>query len=475
MTDPLKVDLCVIGAGSAGLSVAAAASQMGLKVVLIEKAKMGGDCLNYGCVPSKSLLAAAKCANTMRHSDVFGISKVEPQVDYLKLRDHIRGVIEKIAPHDSVERFTGLGVTVILGAARFVNRRTIDVGGERVVAKRFVIATGASPATPPIPGLAETPFLTNETIFDLAEKPEHLIVIGGGPIGCELAQAHLLLGAKVTVLELFNILPKDDAECADIIRQKMLSQGLQLFERIKVDSVKKTSSGVAVDINIDGNKQTIEGSHLLVSAGRKLNIDGLDLEKAGVKFSDRGIAVDARLRTSNKKIFAIGDVIGSFQFTHIASYHAGIVIRNALFHLPAKVDYKSLPWVTYTEPEMAHVGLNEVMAKDKGVQYKILKMDVSEIDRNQAEHQTDGLIKVLVTPKGKILGATIVGAEAGELILPWCLAIQNNLKISAMASVIVPYPTRNDISKRVAGSFFTKTLYSPKMKRIIRFLANFTK
>jgi len=469
----LKMDLCVIGAGSGGLSVAAAASQMGLKVVLIEKGKMGGDCLNYGCVPSKSLLAAAKRANAMRHAEAFGISNVVPDIDYLKLRDHIRGVIEKIAPHDSVERFTGLGVTVVLGEARFVERNVVDVGGERITAKRFVIATGALPAVPPIPGLDQTPYLTNETIFDLSEKPEHLIVIGGGPIGCELAQAHLLLGAKVTVMDIFTILPKDDLECVDVVRQQLLAEGLQLFENIKIDRIEKSALGVSVMIEVDGNKQSIDASHLLVSAGRKPNINGLTLEKAGVKFTQRGIVVDARLRTSNKRIFAIGDVIGGFQFTHTAGYHAGIVIRNALFHLPSKVDYKALPWVTYTEPEMAHVGFNEAMAKEKGLDYRILKTDFSEIDRSQAEHQTEGLIKVLVTPKGKILGATIVGAEAGELILPWVLAIQNNLKIAAMASVVVPYPTRNDISKRVAGSFFTKTLYSPKMKRVVRFLAKF--
>ena len=469
----ITVDLCILGAGSGGLSVASAASQMGLNVALIEKNKMGGDCLNYGCVPSKSILAAAKCAKIIRDTEPFGIENTEPKVDYTKLRDHIRGVIETIAPHDSVERFTGLGVTVLLGPACFVERNVVEVNDQRIKAKRFVIATGSRASIPPIPGLDQVPYLTNETIFDLSEKPEHLIVIGGGPIGCELAQAHCLLGTKVTLLEVFNILPKDDSECVDVIRQHLLSDGMNLYEKVKVDRIEKTSTGIAVSIVRDGKKETIEGSHLLIATGRKPNVNDLGLEKAGVKYTERGILVDSRLRTSNKRIFAVGDVAGGFQFTHIAGYHAGIVIRNALFHLPAKVDYKAVPWVTYTKPEMAHVGLNEAMAKDKGIRYQILTTPFSDIDRSQAERQTKGLIKVLVSPKGVILGTTIVGAEAGELILPWVLAIQNNLKIGAMAGVIVPYPTRNDISKRVAGSFYTKTLYSPKVQRIVRFLAKF--
>lgn len=469
----INTDLCIIGAGSGGLSVAAAASQMGLNVVLIEKGKMGGDCLNYGCVPSKSILAAARVANTMRHADQFGIASVEQQVDYVKLRDHVRGVIAAIAPHDSVERFEGLGVTVLLGAARFVGKNEVQVNDTVIKAKRIVIATGGRAAVPPIPGLDNTPYFTNETIFDLAEKPEHLIVIGGGPIGCELAQAHALLGVKVTILEGVKILPKDDDECVAVVRQQLENDGITIKEGIKVATVSGSEKNITVTIEEDGQEQQISGSHLLLATGRRPNIEGLDCEKAGVQTDKLGVLVDARLRSSNKKIYAIGDVARTFQFTHTAGYHAGIVIRNALFRQPAKVDYRAMPWVTYTEPEMAHVGMNEMIAGESGIQYKVLKMPVSEIDRNQAEHETRGLIKVLVTPKGKVLGATIVGAAAGELILPWCLAIQNKLKIAQLASVVVPYPTRNDITKRVAGSFFTETLYSPKVRKIVRFLAKF--
>lgn len=377
-------DLCIIGAGSGGLSVAAAASQMGLNVVLVEKGKMGGDCSNYGCVPSKSLLAVGKHADAMRHADVFGMTSVNPEVDYVKLRDYIRGVIDTIAPNDSVERFEGLGVNVILGAAHFVGKNEVEANEKRVKAKRFVIAAGARAAVPPIPGLDNTPYFTNETIFDLAEKPKHLIVVGGGPIGCELAQAYALFGAKVTILEGIKLLPRDDLECVEVIRQRLKRNGIDIFEGIKVTNIVGSDKTITVTIEEDGQEKSIHGSYLLMATGRCPNIDELDCEKAGVETDKLGVIVDGRLRSSNKKIYAIGDVARTFQFTHAAGYHAEIVIRNALFRQPAKVNYKAMPWVTYTEPEMAHVGMNEMIAEDSGFKYKVLKMNMSEIDRNQA-------------------------------------------------------------------------------------------
>lgn len=468
--ETIKADLCIIGGGSGGLSVAAGAAQMGADVVLIERGKMGGDCLNSGCVPSKSLLAAAKHAQMMRDANVFGIQSVVPEIDFQAVQDHVHGVISAIAPHDSVERFVSLGVKVIQDEARFISPHIVCAGGYQIKARRFVVATGSSPVAPPIPGLNKIPFLTNETIFDRTELPEHLLVIGGGPIGCELAQAHLMLGAKVTVLEMFSIMPKDDPELVDIVRQNLMRQGLHLYEQIKVEQVEKTAQGVAVTIESNGEKQTITGSHLLVAAGRLPNIMNLGLSAAKIKHTPRGIEVDARLRSSNKRIFAIGDAAGSFQFTHAAGYHAGIVIRNALFHLPAKVNYQAMPWVTYTAPELAHVGLTQQMADAKKLKYKILECEFSDIDRAQAEHDVGGRIKVLVTKKGNILGASIVNSQAGELIAPWCLAIANKLKIGAMASMIVPYPTRGDIHKRVAGEFYKEKLFSSRMKKIVRFL-----
>ena len=364
MADPISTDLCVIGAGSGGLAVAAGAVQMGADVVLVEKGRMGGDCLNYGCVPSKSLIAAGKAAQTVRTAGRFGVNGHEPEIDFLAVHDHVKGVIAAIAPHDSVERFEGLGVRVLRASARFVGPQEIEVEGQRVRARRFVVATGSSPAVPPVPGLAEAPHLTNETIFDLTERPAHLIVLGGGPIGCELAQAQRRLGAKVTVLELFSILPKDDPAAVEVVRRQLLEEGIDLREHVEVLGVARDGNGVAVTIKeADGPPAHSSAAICWSPPGRRVNVEGLGLEAAGVDYSPKGIKVDARLRTSNKRIYAIGDVAGGLQFTHIAAYHAGIVIRNALFKLPAKVDTRAVPWVTYTEPELAQVGLTEQAAR----------------------------------------------------------------------------------------------------------------
>jgi pyruvate/2-oxoglutarate dehydrogenase complex dihydrolipoamide dehydrogenase (E3) component len=465
-----QVDLIVIGAGSGGLSVAAAASQMGLQVALCEAGKMGGDCLNYGCVPSKSLLAAAKRAQVMRDVATFGIKPVDPSIDYKSVQQHIQLVIDTIAPHDSEERFTGLGVKVFRAAARFLDKNTIQVNDTTIKAKKIVIATGSSPMIPNIVGLQSTPYLTNETIFTVASKPQHLVIIGGGPIGCEMAQAHLMLGIKVSMIVRSQILPKDDLQCVQVAHEKLLAQGLNLYEQAQTQKVASTIKGIQVAFSQNSHKHIIEGTHLLVATGRTPNLSSLDLDKAGIKYNKRGIIVDKRLRTAQKNIYAIGDVIGQYQFTHAANYHAGIVIRNALFRLPAKVNYQAMPWVTYMQPELAKVGLTERQAEQQRVSHRVLRMKFSDIDRAVAEHETEGLIKIIVTPKGKILGATIIGAHAGELIQPWVLAINNGLKVSAMASMVVPYPALNDINKRVAGSFYTDKLYSSRMQKIIRFL-----
>ena len=468
MSKVIKADIAVIGAGSGGLSVAAGAAQMGARTVLVEKGKMGGDCLNYGCVPSKALIAAAQAANAVRHSGRFGVNGHEPEVDFAAVHDHVHGVIAAIAPHDSVERFEGLGVEVIQGAGRFTGPREIEVDGQRVRARRFVIATGSSAAVPPIAGLDDVPYLTNETIFDLTDQPEHLIVIGGGPIGAELAQAHRRLGAEVTILEMARILGKDDPEVTDIVRRRLADEGIAMLEGISISSVARDGNGIAVSIEQDGEERTVTGSHLLVAAGRRANVDGLNLEAAGIDYSPRGITVDARLRTTNKRVFAIGDVAGGHQFTHVAGYHAGIVIRNALFSLPAKANHDAVPWVTYTDPEIAHVGLTEALAREKhGHAIKVVRWSFAENDRAQAERETDGLVKVVVGPKGKILGASIAGLHAGELLQPWVLAISQDLKIGAMANIIAPYPTLGEVNKRAAGSYYTPTLFSDRTRKVV--------
>ena len=481
MSEHLDVDICVIGAGSGGLSVAAGASQLGQKVVLCEHAKMGGDCLNYGCVPSKSVIAAARAATAFREAQRFGVRAGAPAVDYAALRAHVRGVIAAIAPTDSVERFTGLGVRVIQAHAAFTGPDTVRAGDVTIKARRFVIATGSAAAVPPIPGLAKdhggdgVPFLTNESVFDLDACPSHLIVIGGGPIGCELAQAHRRLGARVTVIEaLPSILSKDDPELADFVRRRLRHDGVEILEGAKVLRVDGKAGDLAVVADKGGAEQRIAGSHLLLATGRRATVAGLNLEAAGVKYSPKGIEVDARLRTSNRRIYALGDVVaGGYQFTHVAGYHAGIVIRNALFRLPAKVDYRALPWVTFTEPELAQVGMTEAEANKTGQTLRILRWPFHENDRAQTERATEGLVKVIATKRGHVLGASIVGANAGELIQLWGLVIAKRIKLGAVAGLILPYPTLGEVNKRAAGSFFTAKLFSPFVRKVVRFLARF--
>jgi pyruvate/2-oxoglutarate dehydrogenase complex dihydrolipoamide dehydrogenase (E3) component len=472
MPRTLEADICIVGAGSAGLSVAAGASQMGAKTVLIEAGKMGGDCLNYGCVPSKALLAAAHAAAAMREAARFGVDDHAPDVDFGRVHEHVHEVIASIAPVDSQERFEGLGVNVIRAHASFCAADEIEAGDVRVRARRFVLATGSRPIAPPIPGLDAIPYQTNETIFDNRAAPDHLIVIGGGPIGCELAQAHRRLGSAVTVLDMGPILPKDDPELVAVVRARLEAEGVVLRERVQVQAVERAGNGVAVVLACQGSGGVrIEGSDLLVAAGRAPQVEGMSLERAGVAYDRHGIKVDARLRTSNRKIFAIGDAIGGYQFTHVGSYHAGIVIRNALFRLPARVDYRALPWVTYTDPELAHVGLTEAQAAEQGHAAEVLRWPFADNDRARAERATAGLIKAIVGKGGRILGASIVGAHAGELILPWVLAIRQRLKISALADVIVPYPTRGEVSKRAAGSYYAARLFAPKTRWLVRQLA----
>lgn len=466
MSAPLTPDLCVIGGGAAGLAVAAGAVQMGARVVLIERGKMGGDCLNYGCVPSKSLLAAARLADIWRRGAEMGVHYPPPRIDFTEVGASIDRVIARIAPHDSVERFEGLGVTVIQAEAHFTDPRTVAAGDAAVRPRRFVIATGSAPAIPPIPGLDQVPYLTNETVFANRELPTHLIVIGGGPIGIELAQAHHRLGAAVTVIDAGPILPRDDAELAGRLADRLEEEGITLYQSAKIARVEP---GIAVTL-ADGTR--IEGSHLLVAAGRRPSLAGLHLDAAGIAATQSGITVDARLRTTNRRAYAIGDAAGGPQFTHIAGYHAGIVIRSALFRLPAKVDYRALPWVTYTDPELAQVGSTEAAARKDGP-VRILRWSFAENDRAQTERELLGEVKVVTRPNGRILGATILSAGAGDLILPWALAISQRLKIGAMANLVVPYPTRGEAGKRAAGGYYTPRLFSPRTRRLVRLLARF--
>jgi pyruvate/2-oxoglutarate dehydrogenase complex dihydrolipoamide dehydrogenase (E3) component len=469
----LTPDLCVIGAGSAGLSVAAGAVQMGSSVVLIEKGKMGGDCLNYGCVPSKALLAAGHRAEAIRGARGFGIMS-EPSVDFAAVHRHVHNVIAAIAPHDSVERFEGLGVTVIQAPARFISPGMVDAGGRTIRPRRFVIATGSHAFVPPIAGLKDVPYLINETVFDLTELPKHLIVLGGGPIGCELAQAFRNLGAAVTLIEMAQILPKDDPDLAAVVRARLIADGVTLHESASASAVSGSAGNITVTLQSVGQSAQVTGSHLLVAVGRRPSIDGLDLERAAIAFTPQGITVDKGLRTTNRRAYAIGDCCGGPQFTHVAGYHAGIVVRSALFRLPSKADHGAVPWVTYTDPELAQVGLTEAAArKIHGDKVRVLTAAFADNDRARAERATEGMIKVIVSPRGHILGAGIAGAGAGDLIQPWVLAMTNKLKIGAMATTMAPYPTLGEISKRAAGSYYTPTLYGARTRALVGFLRRF--
>lgn len=473
MAKRIETDICVIGAGSGGLSVAAGASQIGADVVLIEGGKLGGDCLNYGCVPSKSMIAAAEIAESFGRAPAFGIGGGPPTVDFAAVNDHIHQVIAAIAPHDSAERFEALGVRVIRDWARFVGPTEVAAGDVTVRARRIVIATGSSAAIPPIPGIDRVPFFTNETIFDNRRLPNHLIVIGAGPIGMELAQAHRRLGAEVTVLEADRVLARDDPELVRVVVDRFGAEGVELRAGVRVTRLEQAAAGIAATIKQDGGERRLDGSDLLVATGRAPNVARLALAAAGIDHGPGGIVVDDRLRTSNKKVFAIGDVAGGPLFTHIAGYHAGIVIRNALFRLPAKVDRRAIPWVTYTDPELAGVGLTEDAARRRFGQVRVLRWPLAENDRARTARRTEGLIKVIATKRGRILGASIVGVHAGELIQPWVLAISRKLRISAMANIVVPYPTLGEINKRVAGSFYTERLFSARTRAIVGLLRRF--
>jgi pyruvate/2-oxoglutarate dehydrogenase complex dihydrolipoamide dehydrogenase (E3) component len=474
MTTTLAPDICVIGGGSGGLTVAAAAASFGVPVVLIEKGKMGGDCLNYGCVPSKALIAAAKQAHALRHGETFGVANAEPAIDFSKVHAHVHAVIAAIAPNDSVERFTALGVKVIQAEARFKDKDTISAGSYEIRARRFVVATGSSALVPPIPGLDSMKYLTNENIFELTRLPEQLVIIGGGPIGMEMAQAHRRLGSKVTVLEAMKALGKDDPELAAIVLERLRNEDIVIREGAKVTSVEKRgTAGVTVKIETADGPGEIKGSHLLIAAGRAANVSGLDLEKAGIDYDRKGIKVGADMRTTNKRVYAIGDVAGGLQFTHVAGYHGGLLLRPLLFRLPARENRAIIPWATYTDPELAHVGLTEQDARKANKALTVLRWPYAENDRAQAERKTTGLIKVVATPKGKILGASIAGAGAGEMINIWALALAKGLTLRDMTAYVPPYPTMSEISKRAAVTHFAPLARKPLVRKAIAFLRRF--
>ncbi len=464
-----STDLCIIGAGSGGLVLASGAVQLGARVTLVEGGLMGGDCLNYGCVPSKALLAVAKRVQAARQGGP-GVAGAEPQVDFPAVMARVQEAIAAIAPHDSQERFEALGVHVIRAWARFTAPDRIEAGDKVITARRFVIATGAHAIVPDLPGLDQVPYFTNETIFTLTTLPEHLVILGAGPVAVEMAQAFRRLGARVTMVARSRVMGQDDPQAVAVVTDRLRSEGVTIREGCQASAVRRAGQGVGITLS-DGT--VLDASHLLVAMGRAPAISRLNLSAAGVAVTDGGVVVDRSLRTTNRKIFAIGDVAGGPQFTHLAAYQAGLVLRQAVLGLPAR-SKAALPRVTYTEPELAQIGPTEAMARATyGAALTVVREEFSHMDRAITDQTTEGFIKLMIV-KGRPVGVTLVGAHAGEQISLWALALAGRVKLSTVAGMVAPYPTLNEISKRAAGAYFSPRLFgNPWLKTLVRAVQRF--
>ncbi len=464
-----EFDLVVIGGGAGGLVVAAGGAALGAKVAVVEKHRLGGDCLWFGCVPSKTLIKSARIAHEIRHADRWALAPGSPQPDLARVMDRVARVIKGIEPNDSPEHFRGLGVEVILGGGRFVAPDVFEVDRRRLSAKAFVIATGSRPSVPGIAGIETTPYLTNETVFDLREPVPALIVIGAGPIGCELAQAFGRLGSEVTLIDVASqILPREDADLAAVVVRQLAAEGVRLCLGASIEGVGGRQGEVRVTLRTaDGASIVVAGSHLLLAAGRSANVEDLGLDRAGVRTDQGRLVLDERLRTTNRNVYAIGDAAGGYQFTHVAEHHAGIVLRQALFRMTWTRPSTVVPWCTFTDPELARVGLSEAEAKQRGTAHRVYRFAFDEIDRARAEDDAAGFAKIVTDPKGKLLGAAIVGAHAGELIAEYALALSRGLRAQDLSGVIHAYPTFAQINRRVADQRLKEGL-TPASKRWIQ-------
>lgn len=463
-------DLIVLGGGAAGLTVASGAAQLGVKVALLDKERLGGDCLYYGCVPSKSFLKSSAVYAQSRDLPRFGLpAVVPPRPDLGAVMSRVRRVIDTIAYHDSPERFTDLGAEVYFGAPRFVSPHEIDMGdGKRISAKRIIIATGSSPRFIPIPGLKEAGFITNKEVFSLTELPKRLVVIGAGPIGVEMSHAFARLGSRVILLDLAEqILPREDADMAAAVEKRLLADGVELRLGASIEGVEKAGDQKRIRYTIKGETNQAEADLILLSAGRKGNIDGLGLEEAGVRTDKGFIPVDEKLGTSQKNIMAIGDVNGRYLFTHVAGAEGSYAVKRTVLHLPGKMSYAAVPWVTYTDPELASVGYNEQRAKEAGIDYDLAEADFSAVDRAQAEGETEGKIKILLNKRGRVIGTQIVGYHAGELLGPHLLGTAHSMKLMEVMGPIYPYPTLLEATKKAGGNLMAPKLFNPKVRGLL--------
>ena len=469
-------DLGVIGGGAAGLTITAGAAQLGAKTLLIEKEnELGGDCLHYGCVPSKTLIKTAKVYHEIKHAVKFGLPQVDIKpVDFQQVSNRIRSVIDVIQKHDSVERFCSLGAKVEFGQAEFIDEHSIRLHGKTYSAKTWTIATGSSPANPPFAGLDTVSYLTNKDIFYLDKLPGSMIILGGGPIAIEMAQAFNRLGTRVNVIQRSNqILSKEDKDMADIVMAQLSGEGVYFALDSSIVKIMEKNGSKQVTIkNKEGKVETISAEALLVAMGRGPNINGLGLDNIGLTFTNKGIEVDSRLRTNHKHIYAAGDITGKYQFTHAAGYEGGIVISNAIFHLPRKTDYTFLPWCTYTSPELASIGLNEKGATAAGIKYSVWTEEFKNNDRSLAEGEETGKIKMLLDEKEKTIGVQILGPHGGDLLGEWVAVLNGKVKLSTLAGAVHPYPTLGEINKRVAGSFLSGKIFSPTVKKGLKLFFN---
>jgi dihydrolipoamide dehydrogenase len=463
-----KQDVVVIGGGPGGLVIASVAGQLGLRVTLIEKSEhLGGDCLHSGCVPSKTLINTARVAHRMRHAAQLGLTPCDPEVDINQVLNRVDSVIAHIQQNDDPERFRRYGCDVRFGAARFLNAHEVTVNEEVIRAKRFVIATGSQPVVPPIPGIAEVGYDTNETIFKRRELPPRLAVIGGGPVGIELAQAFSRLGSRVTIVESADrILPVADSEVSATLRQVLEAEGITLRLSCQVANARRDGDSRQLFLT---NGESVECERILVAAGRRPAVFGLGLDEAGVEHNAKAVVVDARLRTRQPHIYAIGDVCGPYQFTHMAEYHAGIVLASLLFRVPRKVDYRVIPSVTYTDPEAAQVGLTEHQAQAQGLRYEVARFPFSDIDRAITDGIDTGFLKILIV-RGRVAGASLVGAHAGELIHELALAMQTRAKAGDISRLIHAYPTLSQIHRRAVNAHYAPQLYSGKVRLLARLI-----